>query len=305
MAAAVRWRRERRLPDAGGHCRARRGGAERRTGRRARTSLAEKPTTNVAAYDAFLRGEELSQGLAVRDPVQPSPRDGHTTQAVTLDPTFLQAWVQLSRTGRMRTNVPGMSERHAECVDARLSARRTRPDRPETRLAMGTYLRVVKEDPTRRSNRSRSACRHSRTTSSCWPRPRPSNEPSGDSRTHSLTHNRRPASIRGQSVAASVLARTYRDLAGSRKQMRRTTRTLSLAPGTTASSRAGRPTVSRRGPGLRATASRTHSNDVSVKDLIVRFATTQEMMWVLPDDLRNQVVSCSRRISTTTGACGR
>jgi tetratricopeptide (TPR) repeat protein len=31
--------------------------------------------------------------------------------------------------------------------------------------------------------------------------------------------------------------------------------------------------------------------NVTAKELIVRFATTQEMMWVLPDDLRNQVVT--------------
>ena len=38
-------------------------------------TLAEKPTENLAAYDAFLKGEEASQGLAVADPRDAPSRD--------------------------------------------------------------------------------------------------------------------------------------------------------------------------------------------------------------------------------------
>jgi len=58
-----------------------------------RQALAERPTRNVAAYDAFLRGEEISDRLATRLPEGAAFYE----QAVALDSTFVRAWAQLSR----------------------------------------------------------------------------------------------------------------------------------------------------------------------------------------------------------------
>ena len=80
--------------------------------------------------------------------------------------------------------------------------------------------------------------------------------------------------------------------AGSRKRTPSRTRTLALAPRNTAVIQ-GRATncLSQGGPRLRPQRHYEGTRaDVTVKDLIVRFATTQEMMWVLPDDLRDQIV---------------
>jgi TolB-like protein len=60
-------------------------------------TLSEKPTENLAAYDAFLKGEEASQGMARSDP--PSLRKA-LGQAVALDPNFAQAWARVSATPR-------------------------------------------------------------------------------------------------------------------------------------------------------------------------------------------------------------
>ena len=50
--------------------------------------LSEKPTQNLDAYDAFLRGEEASKGLAAADPPSLLRAIAHYDQAVALDPRF-------------------------------------------------------------------------------------------------------------------------------------------------------------------------------------------------------------------------
>ena len=59
-------------------------------------TLTARPTENLAAYDAFLKGE-ATQGLVINDP--PSLRSAITyyEQAVALDSTFGLAWAQLGR----------------------------------------------------------------------------------------------------------------------------------------------------------------------------------------------------------------
>ena len=62
--------------------------------------LSEKPTQNLAAYDAFLKGEETSNAMAANDP--PSVRKALASyeQAVALDPA-LRAGVGQSLTGQL------------------------------------------------------------------------------------------------------------------------------------------------------------------------------------------------------------
>src|SRR5262249_46334920 len=58
--------------------------------------LSEKPTENLAAYDAFLKGEAASGGLVAADPPSVRKALGFYEQAVTLDPNFAQAWAAVS-----------------------------------------------------------------------------------------------------------------------------------------------------------------------------------------------------------------
>src|SRR6185295_13963993 len=59
--------------------------------------LAAKPTQDLRAYDAFLRGEAASQGMSTVDP--PSLRQAMAAyeRAVALDSSFALAWAQLAR----------------------------------------------------------------------------------------------------------------------------------------------------------------------------------------------------------------
>jgi TolB-like protein len=64
----------------------------------AREELQVKPTSNLASYDAFLRGEEASIRLGTGNPARLRQAAAYYEQAVALDSAFALAWAQLSRT---------------------------------------------------------------------------------------------------------------------------------------------------------------------------------------------------------------
>ncbi len=109
--------------------------------------LSEKPTQNLAAYDAFLKGEDASRSLAAADPSSLRRAIGHYEQAVALDPGFAQAWVELSRAHSFNysNSVPTPSERE----QARAAAERAlalAPGLPAAHLALGDYYQATMGD---------------------------------------------------------------------------------------------------------------------------------------------------------------
>jgi TolB-like protein/Flp pilus assembly protein TadD len=109
--------------------------------------LSAKPTENLAAYDAFLKGEEAANGLAATD--FPSLRRAldFYDQAVARDPGFAQAWARVSYANSLlysrSTPTPALAER---ALQAAQKAVALAPDRPEGYLALGTYQRAVSLD---------------------------------------------------------------------------------------------------------------------------------------------------------------
>ncbi len=109
--------------------------------------LSEKPAQNLAAYDAFLRGEEASRSLAAADPTSLRRAIAHYAQAVALDPGFAQAWTQLSRAHSFNyaNGVPIPAEREL----ARAAAERAlslAPGLPAAHLALGDYYQSTLGD---------------------------------------------------------------------------------------------------------------------------------------------------------------
>ncbi len=102
-------------------------------------TLTERPTENLAAYDAFLKGE-ATQGLVLNDP--PTLRSAITyyEQAVALDSTFAQAWAQLARAHAAYyynvTPNPTSADAARRAADRAVALA---PDRPESQLAVGDY----------------------------------------------------------------------------------------------------------------------------------------------------------------------
>ncbi len=112
-------------------------------------TLTERPTENLAAYDAFLKGE-ATQGIVIADP--PSLRSAITyyERAVALDSTFALAWAQLGRAHA--TYYYNVTPNPTSDDGARRAAERAAalaPDRPETHLAVGTYYAQIRGDNAR------------------------------------------------------------------------------------------------------------------------------------------------------------
>jgi TolB-like protein/Flp pilus assembly protein TadD len=111
--------------------------------------LSEKPTQNLAAYDAFLKGEEIRNGGA-NDPTSLRKEIGFYEQAVALDPGFAQAWAGVSGSNSLLyydgTPTPALAERARQAGEKAVALA---PNRQEGYLALGDYERRVSKDYSR------------------------------------------------------------------------------------------------------------------------------------------------------------
>ncbi|HKT58925.1 MAG TPA: tetratricopeptide repeat protein, partial [Gemmatimonadales bacterium] len=118
-------------------------------GERQQAVISERPTANLAAYDAYLRGEELlAQGAG--DPIRLRAAIAAYQQAVALDTGFVLAWAQLSRANSFLYGNAGVSAEVAE--QSRSAANRAlalAPGRAEALLALGDYYSYIPSDNTK------------------------------------------------------------------------------------------------------------------------------------------------------------
>jgi serine/threonine-protein kinase len=109
--------------------------------------LSERPTLSLAAYDAFLKGEEASKGMSDRNPLSLRPALGFYEEAVALDPGFAQAWARVSDANSSLyyggTPSPELAERARQAAERAVSLA---PERPEGYLALGRYQFAVAGD---------------------------------------------------------------------------------------------------------------------------------------------------------------
>jgi TolB-like protein/Flp pilus assembly protein TadD len=109
--------------------------------------LEEKPTQSLAAYEAYLRGEEASQAMTAHDPSRLRRAIDRYEQAVALDARFLEAWTRLSRASSSLyyngTPTPALAARAREAAEKALALGRERPD---GHLALGEYYANVLGD---------------------------------------------------------------------------------------------------------------------------------------------------------------
>ena len=113
----------------------------------AQRKLVERPTTNLAAYDAFLRGDAVSGNLSTTDPSILRRAAGYYEQATAIDPSFALAWTRLARAyaiayvnGAPSPETAELSRRAAERALA------LAPERADAHLALGDYYADVKAD---------------------------------------------------------------------------------------------------------------------------------------------------------------
>ena len=112
-----------------------------------REQLESRPTRNLAAYDAFLRGEEISNRMTEVDPATLDRASGSYERAVALDSGFAQAWARLSQAhAAVHTNGLPTPERAERARQAAEQALALNPDAAEGRLALGTYYDYIAGD---------------------------------------------------------------------------------------------------------------------------------------------------------------
>jgi serine/threonine-protein kinase len=107
-------------------------------------ALTERPTANIAAYEAYLKGEAATRSIGSFDAGELRRGIALYEQAVALDSTFVQAWAQLSRA--QSQYYYNITPTPAAADAARRAAERAvalAPGRPEGQLALGDYYASV------------------------------------------------------------------------------------------------------------------------------------------------------------------
>jgi len=103
------------------------------------------PTSNTAAYDEFLRGDQVYFGSSGSASLRQAA--DHYEAAVTLDTAFARAW---SRLGMVRASMYLNTDPSLAVADAARSAAeralRLAPQLPEAYLALGNYYSLVRAD---------------------------------------------------------------------------------------------------------------------------------------------------------------
>jgi serine/threonine-protein kinase len=112
-----------------------------------KATLEERPTTNAAAYDAYLKAESQSVSVGTADAAQLRLSLPYYEQAVALDSGFVQAWTQLSRThSLLYVNGAPSQEGARRALEAAERARRLAPNHYQGYLAMGDYYSSIPLD---------------------------------------------------------------------------------------------------------------------------------------------------------------
>jgi serine/threonine-protein kinase len=118
-------------------------------------TLTERPTANLAAYDAFLKGE-ASEGLTIADAPSLRSAINYYEQAVALDSTFAAAWAKLGRVqGSFYYNVTPTQAAAEAAKRATDRSIELSPGRPHGWLALCEYYQTVVTD----YERALDACR--------------------------------------------------------------------------------------------------------------------------------------------------
>ena len=111
-------------------------------GSRQREVLADRPTANLAAYDAFLKGK-AARALG-GNPVTLRQAVEYQEQAVALDSGFVAAWAALSEAASLLYSngapSPALADRARSAADRAVALN---PRRPEGYRALGNYYRLV------------------------------------------------------------------------------------------------------------------------------------------------------------------
>jgi serine/threonine-protein kinase len=259
-------------------------------GRATKDTLATQPTANVAAYEAYLQGEQLSQVTSASAQLQKAI--AYYQKAVELDPAFMLAWAHMSRAACGIVNVVPTSERIEQCRRGAERAVELAPTAPDARLAMAMYFRVVTRELEKAEEQLRLGLQSSPNDAELLAASAALEQRLGRFEM-ALTHAQQASRIDPRSlVAARTVGNILRDLHRYDEALVAYDRALALSSGNLPTVQAKVGVHLARGDleGARQVI-RTAVERTDAKAVVVHFTTYEEMMWVLPDDLRAMVIS--------------
>jgi TolB-like protein/Flp pilus assembly protein TadD len=106
--------------------------------------VANVPTTNAAAFNAFLQGKYYEDRTFIPD--NDKTAVGYYRKAVAHDPHFALAWARLTKVLADVARYSGSDADAAQAKSALDHALSLAPDSPDVRMAQGWYLDSVKKD---------------------------------------------------------------------------------------------------------------------------------------------------------------
>jgi serine/threonine protein kinase/Flp pilus assembly protein TadD len=109
--------------------------------------IAQQPTANLTAYNAFLKGEAAIERAQYRGSDSVRVALPFYEEAVALDPTFVDAWVELAL---WYTGLASSGQLPTDSSNARRAVEHAvalTPGKPDVQLALGYYTRIVRRDP--------------------------------------------------------------------------------------------------------------------------------------------------------------
>jgi len=114
---------------------------------REQQGIAEKPTVNMAAYDAYLRGIDFASRPGA-NPVDLRKANDAFEEAVRLDPKFSEAWARLARLSSILffMQIDATPARQEKARAAAETATQLAPGSPETLLANAYYRYHLQRD---------------------------------------------------------------------------------------------------------------------------------------------------------------
>jgi tetratricopeptide (TPR) repeat protein len=211
-------------------------------------------------------------------------------QAVALDSSFVEAWAQLSRAvcflNASAPTVAGVEH----CREAADRALALAPNRYEGHLAKGVYLRTIRKDYAASLDEFAAGLRAAPNTAALLTASA-STERALGRWTEALAHLQQAKRVDPRSVAAArSLAYAYHEQHRYAEAIAEFDRAMVMAPTNLALVQGKAASFLAQGdlPGARAViaAALQHLDTTAV---VARFAIYQEMMWVLPDDIRPRV----------------
>jgi serine/threonine-protein kinase len=254
--------------------------------------LAERPTSSLDAYDEYLKGEQITSSLGNTDPPTLVKGLEHYETAVRLDSTFARAWSAIARSTSTISGTSPTKELNERARVAAEQALRLAPDRPEGRLAMGSYLSSIKQDYEGARQQYVEGLRHDPNT------PDLLSSLGGIESTlgkfdSALVHKRQAALLDPRSVNTTRrLAQAYHDLRRYTEALPAWDRALALSPGNLPLIQSKAITFISLGQ-LDSVHALVHASlaTVDTTALLVRFSLFQEMMWTLPSELWPRIVT--------------